>query len=66
MGKKEEEMSKLTPKETNIIDDIVRSVNPLFFGKLVKLLDLPFPVTTLEEKIKVLMYILEVWRNRHV
>lgn len=50
-------MTKLTPKETNLIDDIVRSANPLFFGKLAKLLELPFP-DTIGEKEKLLKHIL--------
>ena len=58
-------MTKLTPKEENIVNDIIRSANPLFFGKLVKLLGLPFPATT-EERKKTLIYILEAWRRRHV
>jgi hypothetical protein len=57
-------ITKLTPKETNIIDDIVRSANPLFFGKLSKLLGLPFPAT-IEEKERILIYILEAWRKEH-
>ena len=51
-------MTNLTPKETNIIDDMIRSANPLFFGKLAKLLSLPFPATK-EEKERLLKHILE-------
>lgn len=56
-------MTKLTPKEENIIDDIVRSANPLFFGKLAKLLGLPFPAT-IEEKKRLLRQILKKWDDK--
>ena len=59
------QMTNLTPKEENIIDDIVRSANPLFFGKLAKLLGLPFPAT-IEEKEKILIHISRAWRKEHV
>lgn len=58
-------MAKLTPKEENIIDDIVRSANPLFFGKMAKLLGLPFPAT-IEEKEKLLKQILGAWEKKNL
>lgn len=58
------EMSQLSPKEANIIDDIVRSANPLFFGKLSKLLGLPFPATV-EEKERLLKQILKTWEEKN-
>ena len=53
----------LTPKQTNMIDDIIRSANPLFFGKLSKLLGLPFPAT-LEEKERLIKSILRAWEEK--
>ena len=58
-------MTKLTPKEANLIEDVIRSANPLFFGKMAKLLGLPFP-DTIEEKERILIHILEAWRRRDV
>ena len=57
-------MNNLTPKQTNIINDIIRSANPLFFGKLSKLLGLPFPAT-LEEKERLMRQILETWEEKN-
>ncbi|MHA2313975.1 MAG: hypothetical protein ACXACF_01610 [Candidatus Hermodarchaeia archaeon] len=54
---------KLSPKKVNLIEDIIRSANSLFFGKLAKLLQVQFPVE-LEEKRKLLKKILSVWENR--
>ena len=59
-------MTKLTPKEANIIDDIVKSANPLLFGKLARLLGLPFPATIKEKKKFLKIHILEAQGDKHV
>jgi hypothetical protein len=47
-----------------MINDIIRSANPLFFGKLSKLLDLPFPIT-IKEKERLMKQILGAWRGEY-
>ncbi len=55
-------MTKLTPKEANLIEDVIRSANPLFFGKLAKLLSVPYPVTR-EEKQELMRKIQRRWEK---
>lgn len=53
----------LSPKQENAISDIIRASNPLFFGKLAKLLGLPFPATK-DEKERLLKQILKTWEDK--
>ena len=57
-------MNNLSPKQTNMIDDIIRSANPLFFGKLSKLLGTIYPAT-LEEKEGLMKSILRAWEEKN-
>ena len=57
-------MKPLTPKQYQAIDDIVRSANPLFFGKLARLLGISTPIER-EGRTDLLEHILRAWEAMH-
>lgn len=57
-------MNPLTPKQTQAIDDIISSANPLFFARLAKLLGIPTPIEK-EERADLLEHTLRAWEAMH-